>query len=107
LAHYPKPIDEAIAQAKAAASRASTILSKKEILVGGSIAAINDKKCAGCGLCIEVCAYGAIEINEKGKAQIREALCKGCGNCVAACRSGALELSGFSDGQLLTMIEAL
>ena len=107
LAHYPKPLDEAIAQAKAAASRASTILAKEAITVGGTIASINENRCSGCGLCIHVCAYRAIEINEKGKAQIKEALCKGCGCCVAACRMGAAELYGFSDEQVLAMIETV
>jgi len=107
LAHYPKPLDEAIAQAKATASRASTILTKKEITVSGAIANINENKCAGCGLCLNICAYNAIEMNEKGKAKVKEALCKGCGSCVAGCRMGAPELYGLNDEQILSVIEAM
>ncbi|MDI6791846.1 MAG: FAD-dependent oxidoreductase [bacterium] len=106
LAHYPKPMDEAIAQAKAAASRAGTVLSRKVIMAGGEIAYIVQSLCAGCGLCENVCAYKAIEMNEEGKAEIKEALCKGCGTCVATCRMGAPKLYGFSDEQVLAMIEA-
>jgi heterodisulfide reductase subunit A-like polyferredoxin len=40
LAHYPKPLEESIAQAKAAASRAMTILSKEALLVGGVVATV-------------------------------------------------------------------
>jgi len=107
IAHYPKPLDEAIAQAKATASRASTILTKKEITVSGAIANINENKCSGCGLCLNICAYNAIELNEKGKAKVKEALCKGCGSCVAGCRMGAPELYGLSDEQILSVIEAM
>ena len=34
LAHYPKPIDESIAQAQAAAARAATVLAKDVITLG-------------------------------------------------------------------------
>ena len=107
LAHYPKPVDETIAQAKAAASRATTVLAQKVIRVGGAIASIDEAKCAGCGLCENVCAYKAIEMNEKGKAEIKEALCKGCGTYVSTCRMGAPKLYGFSDEQALAMVEAV
>ncbi|MEW5766859.1 MAG: FAD-dependent oxidoreductase [bacterium] len=105
LAHYPKPLGESIAQAKAAAARASTVLSKKVIMVGEEIAYIDQNLCAGCGLCENVCAYKAIEMNENGKAEIKEALCKGCGTCVATCRMAAPRLYGFSDEQVLAMVE--
>ncbi|HSO61252.1 MAG TPA: FAD-dependent oxidoreductase, partial [Desulfobacterales bacterium] len=36
LAHYPKPIDEAIAQGQAAASRAVTLLARKKIYTSGT-----------------------------------------------------------------------
>ena len=39
LAHYPKPIDESIAQGQAAASRAVTLLARKTIHTSGTIAA--------------------------------------------------------------------
>ena len=74
-------------------------------MVGGAIARIDQNKCAGCGLCENVCAYKAIEMNKEGKAEIKEALCKGCGTCVTTCRMEAPGLSGFSDEQVLAMIE--
>ena len=48
LAHYPKSIDETIAQAQAAVSRACTILSKEAIWVGGVVAEVNPERCAVC-----------------------------------------------------------
>ncbi|UCD83502.1 MAG: CoB--CoM heterodisulfide reductase iron-sulfur subunit A family protein, partial [Deltaproteobacteria bacterium] len=110
LAHSPKFIAEAIAQAKAAAGRASTIISKKAIEAEGIIAAVNEDICDGCGICKPICEYKAIEIvateEDKKKAEINEALCKGCGACVGACPSGAMEQKGFKDNQLMALIDA-
>ncbi len=41
LAHYPKPIDESIAQAQAAAARAITLLAGLKIQVSGTVAQTN------------------------------------------------------------------
>jgi heterodisulfide reductase subunit A-like polyferredoxin len=41
MAHYPKPLDESIAQARAAASRALTVLSMDTIQVGGIVCSID------------------------------------------------------------------
>jgi heterodisulfide reductase subunit A len=108
LAHYPKDISETIAQAKAAASRAITVLSKDEIEVEGKVSYVNEYRCNGCGLCVEVCAYNAIEIDKERKiAVVNEALCKGCGTCAASCRSAAINLKGFKDEQILASLSAL
>ena len=107
LAHAPKPIDESIAQAQAAASRAVTVLSSLELSVSGMVAQINPNFCSRCGVCIAVCPYSAPKFNEKtGKAEIQATLCKGCGLCTASCRSGAIHLKGFDTGQIMAMIES-
>ncbi len=112
LAHGPKSIDETIAQAKAAVSRACTIISKPTYMAEATIAAVNEDICDGCGICEPVCEYKAIEIvsemvgdEEKKKAKITEALCKGCGGCVAACPAGAMEQKGFKSNQMLAVID--
>ncbi|KJS31384.1 MAG: heterodisulfide reductase [Desulfatitalea sp. BRH_c12] len=110
LAHYPKPIDEAIAQAQAAASAATVLLSRKTILTSGTTAQVDPRLCAGCGVCVALCPYNAPALKGDGpfagKAEVNPALCKGCGLCVASCRSGALRLLGFDDAQIMAMIEA-
>jgi heterodisulfide reductase subunit A len=107
LAHSLKFIDESIAQAKAAASRAGTILSKDIIEAGGLVSFINKNKCSGCGICQLICPFQAIEIDDKEKvAVINEALCKGCGVCVSSCVCGAISIKGFSDTQILAAIDA-
>jgi len=107
LAHYPKPIEEAVAQAQAAVARAVTVLSSPEIWLSGTVAVIDQKKCVGCGVCWTVCPYQAINQDEKGLAVVNEALCKGCGTCVASCRSGAPNLRGFTNQDVMAQIEAL
>ncbi|MBU0973688.1 MAG: 4Fe-4S binding protein, partial [Proteobacteria bacterium] len=111
-AHYPKPVNEAITQGRAAASRAATLLSKKDnLFTSGSIASVNVEKCSSCGVCISICPYSSpgfiSEGRFEGKAEINGVLCKGCGLCVASCRSGALHLRGFDTNQIFSQIFAL
>jgi len=105
LAHAPKPLDESIAQAQAAASRAVTVLSALQIAVSGTVAQVDPNCCSQCGVCVSVCPYSAPNFNEKtGKAEIQATLCKGCGLCAASCRSGAIHLKGFDTAQIMAMI---
>jgi heterodisulfide reductase subunit A len=106
LAHAPKPIEESISQAQAAASRAVTVLSALEISVSGTVALVDPNCCSSCGVCVEICPYSAPKFDEKtGKAEIQPTLCKGCGLCVASCRSGAIHLKGFETGQIMAMLQ--
>jgi heterodisulfide reductase subunit A len=111
LAHAPKPIDESIAQAQAAATRAVTLLAKETIQVSGTVAEVNPIFCSSCGICVEICPYSAPSFVEDGpfagKAGINPVLCKGCGLCVASCRSGAINLKGFGTDQIMAMINEI
>jgi heterodisulfide reductase subunit A len=111
MAHYPKPIDESVAQAQAAASRAVTLLARERVKVSGMVAYANPVTCSSCGVCVEVCPYSAPSFVAKGpfagKAEVNPVLCKGCGLCVASCRSGALNLRGFEEGQIMAMINEM
>jgi len=109
LAHSPKTIDESISQAKAAAARACTIISKDKYEAEATISSVNEDICAGCGVCVSVCPYDAPELITKGGrvvSHVNEALCKGCGSCACACPSGAIEHLGFKVKQTLAMLEA-
>ena len=107
LCHYPKPVEETIAQAKAAASRASIILSKDNIPAESITATVNLMKCTGCAVCTKVCAYHAVHIDENsGKAVVDTGLCKGCGACVAGCRSDAITLKNLGNEQIMAALEA-
>ncbi|MBR9979655.1 MAG: FAD-dependent oxidoreductase [Desulfatitalea sp.] len=112
LAHYPKPIDEAIVQGRAAASRAVTLLARETVHTSGQIAQIDQLMCSSCGVCISICPYSAPSFiaadarMHAGKAQVNPVLCKGCGLCVASCRSGAIHLKGFDNNQIFAQISA-
>jgi heterodisulfide reductase subunit A-like polyferredoxin len=105
LAHYPKPLEECIAQAQAAVSRAITLLAQKQIQTSGQVARVTPAKCSACGVCVTICPFTAPAFNDRGVAEVNQALCKGCGLCVASCRSGAIDLKGFEDKQIFAMIE--
>lgn len=114
-AHYPKTIEESIAQARAAAARAAAILSKDVLEVGGVVAVVNAEHCTACLTCVRICPFGAPRINPDlvgaggihGAAEIKAAACQGCGLCVAECPAKAIQLMHFKDAQLLAKIDAL
>ncbi|MCL7452030.1 MAG: FAD-dependent oxidoreductase [Anaerolineae bacterium] len=114
-AHYPKLLDETIAQAGAAAARAASILSKDLLEVGGVVATVDPAKCTGCLTCVRICPFGAAYINPilagvggiLGAAEIEAAACRGCGLCPAECPAKAIQLQHFTDQQVLAKEEAL
>jgi heterodisulfide reductase subunit A len=107
LAHGPKSIEDSIAQAKAAASRAAMVLVKDTIIGEGIVASVNEALCSGCGVCEVLCPYKAIAVDrEKGVSVVNEALCMGCGTCCAACPSGAVEQRGFTTEEISAMLNA-
>ncbi len=111
-AHWPKFMDECIAQGSGAAARMLTYISKDSFVSEGIIASVaNPSVCEGCATCVACCEYNAITIvqNEEGRpvASVNPGLCKGCGCCVAACPSGAMEQRGFRNKQIIAEIDAL
>jgi len=109
-AHFPANIREAIAQGLGAASRASIPLSKGSVIVEPIISVLADEDaCRGCGLCVALCPYGALEIQktEKGrKVHVIDVACKGCGVCAATCYQHALSINSFTDEQIEAQLEA-
>lgn len=108
IAHYPKHLQEVVSQAFAAASRACVVLSNDTVSASASICEVAEKKCIGCGACVAVCTYGAVDLRKtaKGsKASVNPVLCKGDGLCNAVCPRGAIQLKHFTDEQLISEIE--
>ena len=115
LAHYPKFIEETIAQALATAARAMTILSKDSLEVGGTIAIVDQSKCVGCLTCVRVCPFSIPNVDPKavgvggilGAAYIEPSLCTGCGTCTSECPADAIQLRHYRDEQLVLADEPI
>jgi heterodisulfide reductase subunit A-like polyferredoxin len=107
LAHSPRAIEETIAQAQAAAVRAVALLARSQLESTPIVASVNPKLCSACGLCVEICPYGARRL-EPGMvyAEVIEVLCQGCGACVAACPNKASQQKGFEMSQVFSMLDA-
>ena len=115
LAHYPKFLDETIAQAQAAASRAAGILSQETIQTNARVAVVDPLLCVGCLTCVRICPYDVPQVtsnftgigNILGAAFIEPAICHGCGTCVSECPGRAIQLMHSKDIQTLAKVDAL
>ncbi len=107
IGHAPKNVEETITQASAAAARASTILSKPRIQSEATVSYVDPDVCRGCGQCVAVCAYNALELDQIRKiAVVTETVCQGCGACAATCPSKAIRHRNWNPKQFFEMIEA-
>jgi heterodisulfide reductase subunit A len=109
LAHGPKPIDETIVQAQAAAAKAAIPMVNRHVTVDPIVSHVEQDNCIGCGLCVSLCPYGAIvmqKVDGKRKAETIAASCKACGICAAHCPSFAISMGGFTNEQIISQIEA-
>jgi heterodisulfide reductase subunit A len=106
-AHSPKGIADSLAQAVGAASRAAVPMMKGWVTVEPITSVVDPDICGGCGICIQVCPFSAIEKDENGKSRVIEALCKGCGACGATCPQSAITMRGYTDAQLDAMVDTL
>ena len=115
MAHYPKFLDESIAQAQAAASRAANILSQETMLTNARVAMVDPLLCVGCLTCVRICPYNVPVVSNQysgigdivGAAYIEPAICHGCGTCAAECPAQAIQLMHYTDAQTLTKVDAL
>jgi heterodisulfide reductase subunit A-like polyferredoxin len=115
LAHYPKFLDETIAQAQAAASRAAGILSQKTMTANARVAVVDALRCVGCLTCVRICPYGVPKIrndatgagNILGAAFIEPAVCHGCGICASECPARAIQLMHSTDLQTMMKVDAM
>ena len=104
----PKDISDTIAQAKAASSSALIPLIRGTVQAESATAVVDEEWCAGCGMCVDVCPFGAPSLDPLwGVSRINAVLCKGCGACATACPSKAIRLQHFTSEQILAQVDAL
>jgi heterodisulfide reductase subunit A len=85
---------EAVAGARAAATRAMTLYLFPTDRVPQA-AVVDRERCAACLTCTRVCPFGAAHPAEEGKASIDGTLCQACGICVGACPGRAISLPSY------------
>ncbi|MEM2432655.1 MAG: CoB--CoM heterodisulfide reductase iron-sulfur subunit A family protein [Candidatus Bathyarchaeia archaeon] len=105
-AQGPKDISDSVAQASAAAQRASILMSTGEFETEAITARVNGDLCSGCLICVSMCPFNALVVEGKN-VNVNQILCKGCGACAAACPAKAIEIMHFKDQQILVEIKAL
>jgi ferredoxin len=66
---------------------------------------IDQDKCSGCGTCVAICPYEALELKD-GKSTLKENTCKGCGACVAVCRNNSIQQVIFTNYDMIDMIRS-
>jgi heterodisulfide reductase subunit A len=113
LCHYPKPLQESVAEALACASRANTILSRDFLQLESIISNPIDENCDGCAFCVDACPFRAITLMEymkdsgvKKTVEVNAIQCKGCGSCMATCPKQGIYVASFSPEQLGAQVEA-
>jgi len=93
-------------EAGAAASRASELLLRGAMEIGGTVAEVEAEKCSVCLGCVRLCPYSAARIGEAGKAVIDVELCQGCGSCVSLCPSKAIDIYQYGEAQIIAQERA-
>jgi heterodisulfide reductase subunit A2 len=111
-ARYPATVGEAQAQGLGAAARAGTVLFKDKLVMSALVSYVTPS-CDGCALCVDLCPYYAItieEFEEGGRTHKRvkadSILCKGCGVCASTCPKGGISVHGFTSNQLKAQVDA-
>ncbi|WP_316896701.1 CoB--CoM heterodisulfide reductase iron-sulfur subunit A family protein [Pseudodesulfovibrio indicus] len=104
----PKDIPDAVSHASGGAAQALALAAKGTVSISPTTSWINPDICVGCRVCVGLCAYSAIEFDERRSvAVINEAMCKGCGSCAGYCPSGAAQIKHFNETQIFNEIDGL
>ncbi len=107
-ARAPMDIPSSLMHASGAASKVLSLFSRGEISHEPIVAWVDEDLCTGCGVCVEVCPYGARERSDRKRVtRVIEVLCQACGACVAACPNNACQQRNMEARQCLQMIDSV
>jgi len=106
----PKDIVDTVAQASAAAAKASVFLAHDMVKLDPAVSTVIEDSCRACGTCVDICLFQAPQLVETEEgvvvARINASLCKGCGTCTSWCPSSAIVSKHYTDKQVNAMIDA-
>lgn len=77
----------------------------RTVFHAGKKAHVCTDDCAGCGLCVDHCAFDAVHLHGPGNGAVAktctidELLCEGCGACTLVCPNGAIQLRENTCGE--------
>jgi heterodisulfide reductase subunit A len=82
------------------------MFSNETLIADPLIAEVTEDICSGCGICVEVCPYGArVMADFKRISSVNQAVCQGCGACIAGCPNKACELINSTTTQVFRLID--
>jgi heterodisulfide reductase subunit A len=106
LAHSPMTLKDAILQAEAAAQKIYALLSGREVHTAHVISKVHHAICVRCQRCVDICPYVARSYDEAiDKIIVDSATCQACGMCAVACQNNAAQVTGWSDKQIMAVID--
>ena len=119
-AHFPCDAERAMFEAYSAATRAVHHIQRGQITQWATAAVIDAARCNGCGDCVRVCPFMAVQLqisnfkldvskqqdNTNRLAVVDPLICTGCGNCVSVCPVKAAQVATATDEQIEAQIRA-
>jgi len=107
IALSPRSVQDSVATAGAAAQRALRLLANDKLAAGKIVSTVRHSLCSLCERCVDACPYQARHLDVGNqKIVVNAAMCQGCGTCAATCPNSAAILQGFSDSQMLGLIDS-
>jgi heterodisulfide reductase subunit A len=74
------------------------------------VCTITEALCRGCGQCVSVCEYKALELVERNGVMVCEvdqSLCRGCGTCASICPTMAATVGYFTSPRITSLIDTV